>query len=303
MYKSKALKIFVLLVGVLFIAAFAKHRLVDNKHLPESHLYAKEMDETSGLTASGLNNDIYYGHNDSGDTSRFFAITADGKLKTTIYYKGSPKNPLGVVDCEDIAVGPGPVKGTSYVYIGDIGDNSSKRPFITVYRSEEKRSWENDSLAHATMVPLNLKYPDGAKDAEAMMIDPLDKLLYIVTKRGDSVGVYTSPINYKANDTLTLTFRGRLFFNGLKPFKWITAASISPDGKQVLVKSYEKVYYWQRAANQSLWQTLQKAPQELTYKQEKQGEAIAFTHDGKGYYTTSEGIYAPIYYYKIPATR
>src|SRR6478735_9050544 len=122
MFKSKALKIFVPVLCLLFIAAFAKHRLVDNKHLPESRLYSKDMDETSGLVASALNPDIYYAHNDSGDTSRFFAMTPDGKLKTTIYFTGDKKEKFGVRDCEDIAVGPGPVKGKSYVYIGDIGD-------------------------------------------------------------------------------------------------------------------------------------------------------------------------------------
>ncbi|MES2266354.1 MAG: hypothetical protein V4520_06325 [Bacteroidota bacterium] len=300
MFKSKALKIFVPVLCLLFIAAFAKHRLVDNKHLPESHLYAKDMDETSGMVASALNENIYYAHNDSGDTSRFFAMTPDGKLKTTIYFTGDKKERLGVRDCEDIAVGPGPVKGKSYVYIGDIGDNGSIRKFITVYRAEERKSWGIDSIAHVTPVSVNLKYPDGAKDAEAMTIDPIEKLLYIITKRGDSVGVYTSPLKYNANDTLTLTFRGRLFFSGIKPFKWITAADVSRDGKQILVKSYEKVYYWQRHAGQPIWQVLKTAPNELVYKQEKQGESIAFTPDGKGYYTTSEGVYAPIYYYKTP---
>nr|WP_067059609.1 hypothetical protein [Mucilaginibacter sp. L294] len=301
MFKSKALKIFVPVLALCFIAAFAKHRLVDNKRLPESHLYSKDMDETSGLVASAINPDIYYAHNDSGDTSRFFAITIDGKLQTTIYYTGDKKlRRLGVKDCEDIAIGPGPIKSKSYVYIGDIGDNYATRKFITVYRMEERKTWGKDIIAHAEPVPLHLKYPDGAKDAEAMTIDPIEKLLYIITKRGDSVGVYTSPLKYKANDTVSLTFRGKLFFNGLKPFKWITAADVSADGKQILVRNYEKVYYWQRDATESIWQTLKKAPLELPYKQEKQGEAIAFTPDGKGYYTTSEGLYAPIYYYKTP---
>ncbi|GGH13826.1 hypothetical protein [Mucilaginibacter phyllosphaerae] len=298
MFKSKALKIFVPILCLAFIAAYAKHRLIDSKHLPESHLYSKEMDETSGLAASAISPDIYYAHNDSGDTSRFFAITADGKLKSTIYFGGDHIRP--VRDCEDIAVGPGPVKGKSYVYIGDIGDNGSSRSFIVVYRAQENKKWATDSLMHILPVQLNVKYPDGPKDAEAMAIDPIQKLLYIITKRRDSVGVYTTPLNYKANDTVTLTFRARLFFKGLKPFKWITAADISHDGQQILVKSYEKVYYWKRQANEPVWQTLQRSPRELTYKQEKQGEAIAFTPDGKGYYTTSEGIYAPIYYYQTP---
>ena len=308
MFKSKALKIFVPVLALCFIVAFAKHRLIDNKHLPESHLYSKQMNETSGMVASALNPDIYYAHNDSGDTSRFFAITADGKLKSTIYYTGNKTyytsnkklSKLGVFDCEDIAVGPGPVKGKSYVYIGDIGDNFLSRKYLTVYRMEERKAWETDSIAHAAPVPLNLKYPDSAKDAEAMTIDPIEKLLYIITKRSDSVCVYTTPLEYKANDTVRLTFRGKLFFNGIKPFKWITAADISADGQQILVRSYEKVFYWRRTENEPIWQTLKKAPRELPYKQEKQGESIAFTRDGKGYYTTSEGIYAPIYYYKTP---
>jgi len=300
MFKSKALKIFVPILCLVFIAAFAKHRLIDNKHLPESHLFSKEMDETSGLAASGLYNDIYYAHNDSGDTSRFFAITADGHLKSTIYYTGINRDHLGVIDCEDIAVGPGPLKGKSYVYVGDIGDNSANRAYITIYRAEENKRWLTDSLTHTAVTKLNLKYPDGAKDAESMAIDPIEKLLYIITKRGDSVGVYTSPLKYKAGDTVTLQFRGRLFFEGLKPFKWITAADIAKDGQQILIRSYEKIYYWQRLKNEPIWQTLRRKPRELPYKQEKQGEAIGFTPDGKGYYTTSEGAYAPIYYYTIP---
>lgn len=301
MSRRKKLKILIPVVILLFMAAYAKHRFIDSKRLPEGRLQSNQAKETSGIAASGLNPDIYYVHNDSGDTSRFFAITADGKLRTTIYYTGDINNRRkGVDDCEDIAVGPGPVKGKSYVYVGDIGDNNSKRKFITIYRARESTTWGTDSLAHTATVPLHLKYPDYPKDAETLMLDPIQKLLYIVTKRGDSVGVYTAPLNYKPNDTVTMTFRGRLFFKGIKPFKWITAGDISKDGKQILLKSYERVYYWQRNANEPAWKAMLRTPRELPYKQEKQGEAIGFTPDGTGYYTTSEGIYAPIYYYNIP---
>ena len=132
------------------------------------------------------------------------------------------------------------------------------------------------------------------------MIDPIEKLIYIVSKRSDSVTVYTTPINFKANDTLVLNKKCRLYFNGFRPFKWITAGDISRDGQQILLKSYEKVYYWKRSNNEPVWKTMLKTPTELPYKPEKQGEAIGFTLDGKGYYTTSEGAFAPIYYYKIP---
>jgi hypothetical protein len=236
-------------------------------------------------------------HNDSGDESRFFMISADGKLNHTLNYNG---NFNAYSDCEDIAVGPGPVKGKSYVYIGDIGDNGTYRNAIIIYRFEEKRSWLKDSIGNLTSQRLYLQYPDGPKDAETLMIDPVDKLFYIVTKRRDTVKVYTSPLAHKANDTLTLTYRGKLFFEGTKPFKWITSGDISRDGDKVLLKSYDKVYYWNRKGKEPIWQTLQKKPEILTYQVEKMGEAIGFAADSKSYYTVSEGVFVPIYYYTTP---
>jgi hypothetical protein len=300
MSRRKKLNIIIPVVAILFLGAFAKHRLIDSKLQAEGRLQNKEMDEISGIAASSVNPDVYYVHNDSGDTSRFFAMNHEGKLLTTIYYKGNGHR-NGVDDCEDIAVGPGPVKGKSYVYLGDIGDNGSGKKYITINRVEERRTWGKDSLSHTIPAAGYFTYPDGPKDCETLMLDPVEKLLYIVTKRSDSVSVYTTPANYKAKDTVVLTFRTKLFFAGIKPFKWITAGDISKKGDQILLKSYEKVYYWQRKPNEPAWKTMQRPPRELKYKQEKQGEAIGFTADGKGYFTTSEGVYAPIYYYEAPA--
>ncbi|HEY9195008.1 MAG TPA: hypothetical protein VIM77_02045 [Mucilaginibacter sp.] len=299
MSRRKRLKILLPVAMLLFIGAYAKHRLLD-KHDITGTLNSKLMDETSGIASSSINPDLYYVHNDSGDTSRFFSVTPDGKLRATIYFKGDKTEPLGVADCEDIAVGPGPQKGKSYIYLGDIGDNHADRKHITVYRFQENKLWAKDTTTHATPVPVQLKYPDGAKDAETLMVDPVEKLLCIVTKRGDSVAVYTAPLNYKANDTLVLTRRARLFFPGFKPFKWITAGDISKDGQQILLKSYEKVYYWRRLPDEHIWDTMRRTPKELKYIVEKQGEAIGFTPDGKGYYTTSEGVFSPVYYYDSP---
>jgi hypothetical protein len=300
MTRTKKIKLMIPIVIIMFLCAYGRHRYINRETDITGHLPIKAMNEISGIAASGINKDLYYIHNDSGDTSRFFAILPTGELKSTIYFKGDPRERFGVHDFEDIAVGPGPVEGKSYVYAGDIGDNYAIRNYITVYRVEEKEAWAKDSISTGDAVPIHLRYPDGPKDAETLMVDPIEKLIYIVSKRQDSVTVYTSPLNYKANDTLVLTKRCKLFFAGYKLFKWITAGDISKDGQQVLIKSYTNVYYWKRQNNESIWKTVQRPPQILPYKQEKQGEAIGFTPDGKGYYTTSEGVYSPIYYYKIP---
>lgn len=289
--------ILLIIVIIIFCIAYVRHRYFDNEGAVMGRLQNTSISETSGIAASGIFKGMLYVHNDSGDTSRFFMISPEGELQHTIYYNGSTDNFL---DCEDIAVGPGPVKGESYIYIGDIGDNDLNKQVTVIYRLQESRSWEKDSVIHTKADRSFLKYPDGPKDAETLMVDPLEKLLYIVTKRTDTVKVYTAPLNFKANDTTTLTFRSKLYFDGTKPFKWITAGDISKDGEHILLKSYQKVYYWHRDGKEPVWQTMQRSPQILPYKEEKFGEAIGFTIDGKGYYTTSEGVFSPIYYYNMP---
>lgn len=299
MSRRKKLNIIIPVVILMFVGAYAEHRHELKEYEVAGTLRDREMDEISGIAASSINKNIYYIHNDSGDTSRFFAINPSGELKSTIYFKGDADDQKGVDDCEDIAVGPGPVTGKSYVYLGDIGDNASQRKMIAIFRMEEKPSWANAGITHSPVTSLHMRYPDGPKDAETLMVDPIEKLIYVVSKRHDTVGVYTTPLNFRAKDTVTMTLRCKLFFPGVKPFKWITAGDISKDGQQILLKSYTKVYYWKRKDNEPVWQAMKRAPKELTYKMERQGEAIGFTPDAKGYYTTSEGVYQPIYYYPL----
>ena len=93
----------------------------------------KRMDELSGLVVSRRQPGVLYVHNDSGDSSRFFAIGTDASLKEIFYFKGEKSlAPLGVRDVEDIAMGPGPDSGADYIYLGDIGDNNAWRKYITI---------------------------------------------------------------------------------------------------------------------------------------------------------------------------
>lgn len=300
MRRSKKLKYIAAVVLFLFAGAYARHRYLLSKITMTGQLQDKAMGETSGMAASSINNELFYVHNDSGDSSRFFVINTEGQLLNTIQYKTDNSLPTTVYDCEDIAVGPGPKTGKSYIYIGDIGDNHFTRAAIVIYRMEEKQSLLNGAATETKATPIYLRYPDEPKDAETLMIDPLEKLLYIVTKRSDVVGVYTAPLNSKGGDTITLTKRTTLSFSGIKPLKWITAGDISKDGKLILLKSYQEIYYWTRGENESAWQAMQRKPLNPRYEEEKLGESIAFGADGKGFYTTSEGVFAPIYYYKTP---
>src|ERR1700742_571857 len=111
MPRRKKIRIIVPLVIILFMGAYGRHRRLNQESNIVGRLQTRALDEISGIAASGINDNIYYIHNDSGDTSRFFAIKPDGELKSTIYFKGDPTEKQGVEDCEDIADGPGPDKG------------------------------------------------------------------------------------------------------------------------------------------------------------------------------------------------
>jgi hypothetical protein len=292
MFKKILKYTFLSIIIIIFRGArlFAQFKLDDHA-----------MRETSGVAASRIHPGILYIHNDSGDSSRFFAINHKGELKTTFYFKGTlTTNLQGVRDCEDIAVGPGPDKLKSYIYLGDIGNNSRDREYLTIYRFEEPEISNQTSSKIINGDPLYIHYPDGPRDAEALMIDPIDRLIYIVTKREDSVGVYTVRLDFNANDTLLLNKKSQIHLKGVPGLKWITSSDISADGSQILIKSYEKVFYWKRKPNEPVWEAVKSMPEELPYTIELQGEAIGFDAEGKGYYTISEGKNAPVYYYKIP---
>jgi hypothetical protein len=296
--KKWILILFVILVALT--AGYIFYKIKSRKKEISGFLQSPETKETSGIAASGIFSNIYYIHNDSGDTSRFFAITPKGKLVSTLYFKRDQNNPPWQLDCEDISVGKGPKAGKSYVYLGDIGDNFYERSYITVYRFEEQPSWMNNSVNHVVPVQLHLSYPDSPQDAETLMIDPLQNLLYIINKRTDTIRVYTTPLDFKNNEKRILTLRSKIHFPGYKPFKYITAGDISKDGTKILMKSYGRVYFWRRKENEPVWETLRRKPQELPYDIQRQGEAIGFTPDGDGYYTTTEGSFAAIYYYHLP---
>lgn len=256
-----------------------------------------ELSELSGLFISKDNR--FFVHNDSGDTSRFFAIDAKGKLMSTLYFKGDPSiKHFGVTDCEDIAGGPGPVKNKSYIYLGDIGDNGGNRPYITVYRFSEP-----DKLLSKMQIEgeaVHLKYPNGPQDAETLMIDPILKDLIIISKRQDSVGIYSAPLFFKKGDTLTMKKQGSLYLAGKGLIKYVVSGDISRDGRQIILKTYTNIYYWLRNGKEPISQTLRRMPTKLPYTLEPQGEAVGFSPDGKAYYSISEGKNAVIYRYNIP---
>lgn len=146
------------------------------------------IDEASGIAASRKNDDVFWTLNDSGDSPRIFAFNSNG-AHLGIYNLSPAFNN----DYEDIAIGPGPTDGVDYLYIGDIGDNSAVRSTIKVYRVPEPTVDKNQSPINVNLTnveTITLRYHDGARDAETLMIDPITKDIYIISKRETYSRVY-----------------------------------------------------------------------------------------------------------------
>ena len=238
----------------------------------------KRLVEASGLVASVNNVDHYWAHNDSGNPAELFLIDNKADIKLTCKF-GKLKNR----DWEDIAIGAGPKEGVTYVYIGDIGDNRAEYPVKFIYRFEEPVFTGQAELTISDYDTLMVKLSDGVRDSEALAIDPLSNDMILVSKREDSVRLYQ--VNYKdQQDTL---WAQRI---GILPLHNINAADVSANGMEVLMKDYDRIYYWKREGNESMAELLNKKPIRLPYRNRPQDEAIAWKRDGSGFFTLGETV-------------
>lgn len=76
------------------------------------------------------------------------------------------------------------------------------------------------------------------------------------------------------------------------------AGDISPNGQEVLIKTYHKIFYWNVGHRRDYVAALMAPPTQVPYIQEHQGESVCWDPNGSGYYTISEGTSEALHYYK-----
>lgn len=258
-------------------------------------LQRTDLLEISGVAASRINPGILYIHNDSGNPDQVYLTNGAGANIGTL------NMPVSNRDWEDIAVGPGPVPGKYYVYLGDIGDNNSIYPTVHVYRFPEPdlTGMNLPATINITNVDdIELKYPDGPRNAETLMVDPATKDIYIASKQSNLSQIYVVRYPQSTTSVTTLTPVVQLYFNKA------TGGDISPDGTEILLRSNELIWYWKLPAGTSISDGLVMQPEVAPYaNNEPQGEGVGFAADGSGYYTDTEikgypGKLATISFYK-----
>jgi len=244
---------------------------------PLAEANKKNLDEASGLAASINTPGDLWTLNDSGNGAEIFLIDQKADIKLVCRLKGIKNR-----DWEDIAVGPGP-EGKSFIYVADIGDNTAQYPLKYIYRFEEPTLTPGiEEIEISAIDQITFKLPERQKDTECLLLDPKTKDLYVVSKREMPVFLYQLKYPYSTTDTLTAIQLTSI------PVSNVSAGSISADGKEILLKNYDHVFYWK--INGSIEETLKETPTRLPYKPEPQGEAIAWARDGSGFFTISETV-------------
>ncbi|MFH8221505.1 WD40 repeat domain-containing protein [Streptomyces sp. NPDC018057] len=227
--------------------------------------------ESSGLAASHLHPGIYWTHNDSDDGPYLYAVDSrTGKTVATVTLKGIGRPR----DVEAISIGPG-----NEIYVGDIGDNlDGTWPHVWIYRLPEPKELKDQTVRATQYV---VKYSDGARNAESLIVHPKTGRVYIIDKKEDGGHLFEGPAHLSASGTNV--------FRPIAPVDlWATDAAFSPDGTRLAVRGYfGGIYYdWNGGRIKRLGS--------LDMPLQRQGESVTYSADGTKLLYGSEGADSPV---------
>ena len=258
-----------------------------------------DVKESSGLAASRRNPGLFWTHNDSGGGPYLYAFDRAGRRRGVWLVEGAEAR-----DWEDIAAGPGPEPGRSYLYVGDTGDNGGRRAEVVVYRVAEPEVSAADAESSRkspgrteAAEAIRMKYPDGAHDAEALLVHPRTGDLYVVTKSVvGPAGVYRLAAPDAASKGVGALKRvAEVSLPGLFG-GFITGGDISPDGRRVVLCDYLGAYEFAAPDERgggfdAVWK---QEPLAVDLGPRAQGEAVCYGADGEAVYATSERSPVPL---------
>ena len=263
---------------------------VPSEPVERAKLQDKSIDELSGLAASRRYPGLLWGHNDSGDTARIFAINADGETVATVNFTG-----LEARDWEDMTFAGG------WIYVAEIGDNFEVNENIKIYRLHEPdlnpdKLGQDIDLKKGSWETMTLSYPDGARNAETLAATP-DGHLLIVSKNKKSSNFYALKRPWSNGQVAVLD---KIFENlDIGETGWltrlVTGGDLSPDGRELTIITYAQLYQFDLARPYDFKSLQLKNPRVRDLPPLKQAESVCYSADGRRLWVSSEGKKAPLW--------
>lgn len=263
-----------------------------------------ELAEISGLAASRRHPGLLWVHNDSGDAPRLYAIDGEGRRHATLSVTGA-----GNRDWEDAAAFT--LAGDHYLLIGDVGDNGGLRAdFELVVVREPELPGESST---APLWTVRGRWPDGARDCEAVAVDAAAGWIYLIAKKRVPPELWRLPLRPASGAVVTAEAVGRLA-GVVQPSRadlarnpvfgryrsQITAADLAPDGRSLAVLNYRTLYLYRRGAGEDWSEAVARRPVEIELPWLPQAEALGFAPDGRTLWISSEKLPAPLLQVQVP---
>ena len=229
----------------------------------------KKLKEVSGITYFPETN-FTYAIEDSGNDNKIYALNSEGKLDKTITISNATN-----VDWEDITKDK---KGN--IYIGDFGNNDNERKDLCIYKIANSELNKENAIAEYKVsfsYPEQTEFPPKKKelfyDVEGFF--EYQNYFYLFTKNR-SKGFDGTAFIYKI-----LNAPGIQKATKIGEFKTcdnynhcvLTSATISPDGKKIVLLSHDKIVLFE-GFNGDLFH--QGSQTEIPLNHFSQKEAICF---------------------------
>jgi hypothetical protein len=239
--------------------------------------------ESSGVAVSRRYPGVLWSLNDSGNPAWFFATDTLGRDRGTFAVTGATN-----FDWEALALAR--CGSSDCLYIGDTGDNRQARSSVRLYRVPEPRpsSRAGDVQATAAAEKLEVRYPDGPHDVEALYVDQVGDSYLITKGASGSVSLYRIPSSaWKVGHALARPLARLPIDAAWLGGTLVTDAALAPGGQRVAVRTYQTVFLFRRAPDGGLMPE-EGHPACSVANLEAQGEGIAWL-DHRTLVLTSEG--------------
>ncbi len=260
-----------------------------------------ELGETSGIAASHAQPDVLWLHNDSGGNARLYATGLLGEVRGSYLLLG-----VDNVDWEDVALGPcddAEEQPCSCLYVADIGDNAGTRGGGVIHRVPEPEVVDGALGGQVSGVEeLWFRYPDGAHDAEALVVHPFTGETVVLTKAGaDGLTLAFAfpdapPLPAPESAPVTLVQVGGVDVRDLGATEaQVTGADLSPRGRRLVLRTDDDLLLLTVPDGGGPGDALSGAAELLPVPDEGRGEAVAFLPDGDGVVLVAEGVDATLW--------
>lgn len=257
-----------------------------------------QLSEISGIAASHRHEDVLYVANDGGNAARLYAISRRGGKLATFRVAGAENT-----DWEDLASFE--MDGRDWLLVADTGDNGGLRRTLQLHVFEEPAKIADGVLRPAWTIVF--RWPDGARDCEAVAVDPARREILLVSKKRRPPELFSLPLRPAREGTLVAQPLGKVAGvpEGDKDEvaanpelarirSQVTSADIAPDRHAFAVMTYRDVLLYPRRGREDWATALARPPEIHSLPLLPQAEALAWSTDGRGLYATGEFSPAPL---------